>query len=68
MPIVQVCPPAQARPHIPQLLLSLAVFVQVAAMPVPQVVCPAAQAHMPITQVRPAPQAVPQAPQFAGSV
>lgn len=40
MPIVQVCPPAQARPHIPQLLLSLAVFVQVAAMPVPQVVCP----------------------------
>jgi len=61
----QTCPEGQALPHAPQLFGSPLVFVQVPLhgfSPVGQLM-----AQCPSLQASPAPQIVPQPPQFAGS-
>lgn len=67
MPLVQLCPAEQARPHMPQLLASVWVVTQVPL----QSVCPLGHMRamqVPAVQVCPAAQALPQAPQLAPSV
>ena len=66
MPPEQICPAAQARPHMPQWPLSVARSRQVPE----QLVVPAPQetTQAPMEQTWPAAQAVPQAPQWLMSV
>ena len=59
--------PLQTTPQVPQFWVSVSVFTQAApqaVVPLPQV----SATHRPAEQAWPLPQAVPQAPQFAGSV
>jgi hypothetical protein len=60
----QVSPPVHARPHVPQLALSVDVLVQAAS----QKVCSAGHVQVPAWQVSPPLHAWPQVPQFALSV
>jgi hypothetical protein len=68
MPLLQVDGAVQARPHMPQLAVSLWVLTQVDIAPVPQRVSPVGQAQAPIVQVCPLGHTVPQAPQLALSL
>jgi hypothetical protein len=64
-PDVQLAPRAQARPHVPQLAVSL----ERSAQPLPgQFTRPALQVHTPVMQAAPAPQTLPQVPQLKLSV
>jgi hypothetical protein len=68
-PLEQTCPWPQALPHLPQLVLSVCVFVQKAPASVVHVVSwPHENAHVPLAQTCPVAHVFPQSPQLAGSV
>jgi len=64
--LLQLAPPAQIFPQVPQLLLSVEVFTQEP----PQKVWPMEQTdwQVPLVQLEPAPQTLPQVPQLLLSV
>jgi hypothetical protein len=64
LPAVQVAPPVQALPHVPQLELSVWVFTQALL----QSVCPEPHTQPPVWQVEPEGQILPQVPQLLLSV
>jgi len=65
--LVQVCPPVQAWPQLPQLLVLLLVSTQAPGLP--QSCWPTTEhPQVLLLQVVPAGQAIPHAPQFSGSV
>ncbi len=61
-PLLQTCVPVQVLPHMPQLLASEATQAPL------QFSWPAPHTQVPDWHVEPAPQVLPQAPQFCGSV
>jgi hypothetical protein len=62
-PALHTWPAAQALPHAPQFITSLAVLTQVPA----QALWPGGHTQAPALQRPPPPQREPQAPQFSGS-
>jgi hypothetical protein len=62
LPPLHTCVPVQVLPHVPQLLTSEG------TQPLLHISWPAPHTQEPAWHVEPAPQTLPQAPQFCGSL